>query len=97
MVEQERIAKRRREVHCHKEHLQNEKKNRAMPRYYVNNNAQSNGDHEVHKEGCFYLQFVQSKNDLGYHNICHTAVAEAKKAYATADGCKTCSEECHNR
>lgn len=68
-----------------------------MPRYYVNNNAQSNGDHEVHSETCFYLQFVQSKNDLGYHDTCYTAVAKAKQTYSTADGCKHCSEPCHSR
>ena len=26
-----------------------------MDHYYVNKNAQSNGDHEVHKENCDYL------------------------------------------
>jgi hypothetical protein len=26
-----------------------------MALYYVNNNAQSNGDHEVHKEGCSWM------------------------------------------
>ncbi len=68
-----------------------------MSRYYVNNNAQSNGDHEVHKEGCFYLQFVNSKKDLGYHLSCDGAVRKAKEIYSTADGCKTCSEDCHSR
>jgi hypothetical protein len=26
-----------------------------MAKYYVNKNKQSNGDHEVHKEGCNYM------------------------------------------
>ena len=67
-----------------------------MPRYYVNNQAQANGDHEVHKEGCFYLQFVISKTDLGYHDTCETAIIAARRIYHKADGCKVCSEDCHH-
>ncbi len=66
-----------------------------MPQYYVNNNAQSNGDHEVHKEGCYWLSLVKSKKDLGIHSSCHSAVIEAKKTYAKSNGCGTCSYECH--
>lgn len=29
-----------------------------MAYYYVNDNAQSNGDHEVHVTGCTYLRLV---------------------------------------
>ena len=29
-----------------------------MALYYVNNTAQSNGDHEVHREGCYWLTLV---------------------------------------
>jgi len=68
-----------------------------MVHYYVNNIAQSNGDHEVHKAGCFYLQFVVNKTDLGGHDNCRTAVAKAKAIHITADGCKTCSPDCHSR
>lgn len=64
-----------------------------MARYNVNNNAQANGDHEVHKEGCIYTP--SDKTDLGYHNSCHSAVRQAKTIYSTANGCKTCSNECH--
>ena len=31
-----------------------------MAKYYVNNKAQSNGDHEVHKAGCPYLLLIRS-------------------------------------
>jgi hypothetical protein len=66
-----------------------------MKKYYVNDNAQNNGDHEVHKEGCIYLPEIISKTYLGKFYSCENAVKEAKKTYSTADGCKTCSEECH--
>ncbi len=68
-----------------------------MENYYVNNTAQANGDHEVHKEGCVYLPSIQNRKDLGYHYNCATAVARAKQTYATADGCSYCSNACHTR
>ncbi|WP_031427638.1 hypothetical protein [Flavimarina sp. Hel_I_48] len=66
-----------------------------MARYYVNRSAQKNGDHEVHKEGCYWLSLIASKKDLNLHSNCKTAVAEAKKTYPQSNGCKTCSVECH--
>ena len=65
-----------------------------MKRYYLNNHPQVDGTHEVHSEDCFYLQFVYSKRDLGYHINCQSAVDSARKIYPTADGCRICSEEC---
>ncbi len=68
-----------------------------MPKYYVNNNAQSNGDHEVHKDGCSWLNQVTSKKDLGYHDNCKSALSEAKKTYSKANGCYYCSNNCHTQ
>jgi len=65
-----------------------------MSHYYVNRKAQpATGDHEVHKEGCIY--FPSDNSYLGYYSSCAEAVVEAKKTYRRADGCKTCSPECH--
>jgi hypothetical protein len=64
-----------------------------MARYVVNRNAQSNGDHEVHVQGCRY--FPSNYTELGDHSACRTAVAEAKRYYPTANGCATCSSACH--
>ena len=66
-----------------------------MPKYYVNRTPQVNGDHEVHKEGCYWLTLVVSKKDLGYHSNCDSAVGEAKKTYTQSNGCVHCSKECH--
>lgn len=68
-----------------------------IKKYYVNNHAQLNGDHEVHEENCIYLPRVESKHFLGEFYSCQDAVNEAKKFYATADGCMTCSSDCHTR
>ncbi|EOD5128133.1 hypothetical protein [Vibrio parahaemolyticus] len=47
--------------------------------YYVNDNAQDNGDHEVHNAGCSHLDKIQSKSYLGLFDNCSDAVVEAKK------------------
>lgn len=36
-----------------------------MARYYVNKNAQSNGDHEVHKQGCTWMPHEDNRIYLG--------------------------------
>ena len=64
-----------------------------MTHYYVNKNAQANGDHEVHVRSCTY--FPNDVKDLGEHSNCHAAVREAKKTYPKSNGCYYCTEECH--
>jgi len=36
-----------------------------MKKYYVNTNAQSNGDHEVHDENCEFLPKPENRRYLG--------------------------------
>ena len=66
-----------------------------MSRYYVNDNPQSNGDHEVHKYGCYWLGLVKSRTYVGDHPTCRGAVREAKKIYPKSNGCAHCSSACH--
>ncbi|UFK97741.1 hypothetical protein [Kaistella faecalis] len=66
-----------------------------MKNYYVNKNAQSNGDHEVHHTTCTYLPSAVNRKYLGTFSTCKEAVKEAKKTYTKSNGCKTCSNECH--
>lgn len=66
-----------------------------MPTYYVNKNAQDNGDHEVHKSGCARMPDVSNRLYLGDFASCYGAVHEAKKHYPQSNGCYYCSEECH--
>jgi len=68
-----------------------------MARYYVNKNAQNNGDHEVHKEGCSYLPEPQNRTFLGDFDNCRDAVRESKKHYKQTNGCFYCSRECHTQ
>ena len=66
-----------------------------MASYYVNKNAQANGDHEVHRTGCIYLPHQENRLYLGEYSSCGPAVIEAKKHYRQSNGCYTCSRECH--
>ena len=50
-----------------------------MAYYYVNKNAQSNGDHEVHKSGCSWLPKEENRIYLGNFDNCKDAVKKAEK------------------
>ena len=66
-----------------------------MAYYYVNQNAQPNGDHEVHRTGCYWLSLVKNPLYLGDYDSCPAAVRQAKQTYRSANGCLHCSEACH--
>ena len=66
-----------------------------MAQYYVNKNAQNNGDHEVHIRSCTRLPNEENRLYLGNFTNCHDAVREAKKNYPQSNGCYYCSNECH--
>ncbi len=66
-----------------------------MPIYYVNMNAQTNGDHEVHTATCVFVPAPDNRIYLGDLTNCHPAVAAAKKHYAQSNGCAFCSPACH--
>lgn len=66
-----------------------------MPLYYVNKRAQTNGDHEVHSDSCFYISKIKEKEFLGLFDNCVEAVAKAKLIYSRANGCAFCSPACH--
>lgn len=66
-----------------------------MPHYYVNDNAQPNGDHEVHAEGCAYIPQAENRTYLGIHLTCQAAIEVAITIYDQVDGCYYCSRDCH--
>jgi hypothetical protein len=68
-----------------------------MGYYYVNKNAQRNGDHEVHKLGCAYMPAANNCLPLGYFSSCHGAVRKAAEYYPQVNGCYYCSYECHTQ
>ena len=67
-----------------------------MPRYYVNMNAQANGDHEVHRaDNCPTPANEENRRYFGTFDSCREAVREAKKVYPQSNGCANCSLPCH--
>ena len=68
-----------------------------MPKYYVNKNVQTNGDHEVHTTGCSYFPDAQNLIYLGEFSNCGPAVTEAKKHFHQVNGCYYCSNACHTQ
>ncbi len=66
-----------------------------MAWYYVNDNAQPNGDHEVHVYGCSWLALVVNKTYLGDYTSCSPAVTKARTIYSQCNGCFYCSNACH--
>lgn len=66
-----------------------------MKTYYVNSNAQANGDHEVHSEGCLYMPNYENRRFLGYFSNCQDAIRDAKKIYIKPNGCYHCCYQCH--
>ena len=54
-------------------------------RYYVNKNAQANGDHEVHEQSCSRCPDPENRHYLGDFASCYPAVQEAKKYYSQVD------------
>ncbi len=68
-----------------------------MAQYFVNRNAQNNGDHEVHVSSCVFLPALQNRLDLGQHLTCVTAVRQARNTYPQSNGCRTCSPACHTQ
>jgi len=68
-----------------------------MKKYYVNKNAQANGDHEVHTTGCSFMPEPHNRIYLGEFASCGPAVKEAKKHYSQVNGCFYCSKPCHTQ
>ena len=47
-------------------------------RYYVNQNPQPNGDHEVHTATCSFLPLEHNRSYLGNFDTCGPAVREGE-------------------
>jgi hypothetical protein len=66
-----------------------------MASYYVNKNAQDNGDHEVHMVGCSFMPDLNNRIYLGDFDNYQDAVREAKKQFSQSNGCYYCARECN--
>lgn len=63
--------------------------------YYLNREAQPDGYHEIHKEGCAFLPSPKNRIRLGAHPNDQSAFREAKKHFTRVDGCYYCCKSIH--
>lgn len=64
--------------------------------YYLNTNADSNGNNEVHKESCEWMPAPKNRCFIGFFNNGIEAVNYAKSiGWSNADGCFFCANEAH--
>lgn len=63
-----------------------------MTRYFINRNAQPNGYHEVHAEGCQFLPSAENMIYLGEFSSRFGALQAAKTQFAQVSGCHFCTQ-----
>ena len=68
-----------------------------VPHFYVDKQAQVNGDHEVHTMGCASMPRDENLVDLHDHDQCSTAIMAARRYYLQVNGCLSCAPDCHTR
>ena len=68
-----------------------------MDKYYINANAQDNGDHEVHRFDCVFIPKPMNRIDLGYFAHCIWAFETGKSMRPRwkINGCYFWSRDCH--
>ena len=66
-----------------------------MHRYYINKNAQTNGDYEVHRLGCRFLPKSEHRINIGLFNNVQDAIMQALKTHPSSKCCPSCLE--HDR
>lgn len=65
--------------------------------YYVNDQAQPTGEHEVHHSECSFLPSAKNMRFVGAYTSAREAVSKARLHYVNVDGCKHCIPDCHTR
>jgi hypothetical protein len=71
-----------------------------MAHYYVNRQAQANGDHEVHNKTTCPPQYFPAAHNaifLGDFSNCQQAVVAARAYFTQVNGCYYCSNYCHTQ
>ena len=67
-----------------------------MKLYYVNSFPNTEGDYDVHQEGCECIPNFLSRKFLDYLPSVKIAIEKAKKTYPKANACKKCLTEYYN-
>ena len=65
--------------------------------YFLDENSQANGDHEVHRAGCPYLPSENSIKALGEHYSFQSAISQAQAYYTQVEACSYCRFDYHRQ
>ena len=66
-----------------------------MAAYYVDENVQEHGYHEVHSASCSQLPHERDLLYLGEFSSCTPAIVRANTLYVKVTGCSMCATPCH--
>ena len=66
-----------------------------MAEFYVEINAQENGDHMVHNANCSHLPAQDVIRYLGSISHCASALKKAGERFKQVNGCPHCAVTCH--
>jgi hypothetical protein len=66
-----------------------------MAEFYVEINAQANGEHVVHRAECSLLPAKDMISYLGSIASCASAVKKAAERFKPVNGCPQCASSCH--
>ncbi|QPK64164.1 hypothetical protein IVG45_04100 [Methylomonas sp. LL1] len=67
-----------------------------MAEFYIETNAQPNGDHIVHNANCSLLPAKDAIRYLGSIASCASAVKKAAESFKQVNGCPQCATTCHS-
>lgn len=77
------------------EYLNLNQEDNVMAEFYVEINAQSNGDHFVHRAECSQLPAKNTIRYLGSIASCASAIKKAAESFKQVNGCPHCSSANH--
>jgi hypothetical protein len=66
-----------------------------MAEFYVEINAQENGEHIVHNATCSHLPAKEVIQYLGAISNCASALKKASERFKQVNGCPHCAVACH--
>jgi len=66
-----------------------------MAEFYVEINAQTNGEHVVHRADCTQLPSKETIRYLGSIASCTSALKKAAESFRQVNGCPHCATTCH--
>ncbi|MGZ4958900.1 MAG: hypothetical protein ACXV7J_06590 [Methylomonas sp.] len=67
-----------------------------MAEFYIETNAQANGDHIVHNANCSQLPAKDTLRYLGAIASCGSALQKAAQSFKQVNGCPQCATTCHS-